>query len=813
MPESFAEVVVRASGSRPYPYQRRLADDGLPELLAVETGAGKTAGVFFAWLWRRRFHPDPHVRRSTPHWLVFCEPMRTLTEQVEGVISEWVHRLGLDGEVLVHVVMGGREEGQRQWRLHPERDAVVIGTADMLLSRALDRGYGASPFAWPIDFGVLNNGTHWVFDEVQLLGPALPTGRQLQAFRDAMGTAMGTSSTWMSATVDRSALSTVDNPWTSGSSTEVRLAAGDRSDPELAVRLDAGRCVRRVELGAKDRPAAIARAAVDLHRAGTLTLVVVNRVATAQGIFDALRKLRAEPPVYLLHGRFRPADRRRATAAALDLGEEGGGRGRIVVSTQVVEAGVDISADVLLTEAAPWPSIVQRAGRCNRDGKAPEAILAWVPIAEKDAAPYRREDVVAAMAALEAMEGQQVTVTMLGERPVPVVPSHQPVLRRADLLGLFDTAPDVSGNDVDVGPFIRDGDERDVLVAWRDGPGGRPPDGTRLARDELCPVPLGKEPERFLRQHGWRFDHLGHGRHEWVKLGPGDVLRPGAVLVVPGPAGGYDPERGWTPRAKASVPPVDGVGAEVRDPADPTEPLGGDSTTQVGEWVTLRRHLDDVEKAVRELSRDLAPEGLTGAQLEAAAVAGRLHDIGKAHPVFQDSLLRLVPDSERGDVSSGGPWAKSGSSGLLRHQRRGFRHELASALALLGDGGIALRAVEEPDLVVYLVAAHHGRVRLGIRSALGVDDEDQVLGVEEGDAVPRVEIPGGETPPLRLSLDPMRLGRAPGDGRASWSERALRLLGEIGPFRLGYLEALVRLADWRASAAVGAGNGVGVAAP
>ena len=35
---------------------------------------------------------------------------------------------------------------------------------------------------------------------------------------------------------------------------------------------------------------------------------------------------------------------------------------RIIVATQVVEAGVDISATTLVTELSPWSSLVQRFG-------------------------------------------------------------------------------------------------------------------------------------------------------------------------------------------------------------------------------------------------------------------------------------------------------------------------------------------------------------------------------------------------------------------------------------------------------------------
>jgi CRISPR-associated endonuclease/helicase Cas3 len=92
---SFEALVERATGHPPYDYQRRLAQDGLPELLRVPTGGGKTLAATLPWLYCRRFHPDPAVRAATPRWLVLVLPMRVLVEQTATVVQGWLERLGL----------------------------------------------------------------------------------------------------------------------------------------------------------------------------------------------------------------------------------------------------------------------------------------------------------------------------------------------------------------------------------------------------------------------------------------------------------------------------------------------------------------------------------------------------------------------------------------------------------------------------------------------------------------------------------------------------------------------------------------------
>src|SRR5205807_2144871 len=99
-------------------------------------------------------------------------------------------------------------------------------------------------------------------------------------------------------------------------------------------------------------------------------------------------------------------------------------------------------------------------------------------------------------------------------------------------------------------------------------------------------------------------------------------------------------------------------------------------------------------------------------------------------------------------------------------------------------------------------AAHHGKVRLSLRARpgeAGPPGKRFAHGVHEGDVLPRVDLGGGIVVAAReLSLACMELG---GGGEArSWADRMLNLLEDHGPFRLAYLEALVRVADWRASA-------------
>ena len=48
---------------------------------------------------------------------------------------------------------------------------------------------------------------------------------------------------------------------------------------------------------------------------------------------------------------------------------ETSGKRQIIVSTQLVEAGVDIDMDIVVRDIGPWDSIIQAAGRANRNNR------------------------------------------------------------------------------------------------------------------------------------------------------------------------------------------------------------------------------------------------------------------------------------------------------------------------------------------------------------------------------------------------------------------------------------------------------------
>lgn len=829
-------------------------------LIRIPTGMGKTFGVLAAWAWNRLHRRDA----AWPRRLVWCLPMRVLVEQVVAETQAALNRLGdAPARVQVHALMGGLDAGN--WHLQPEREAVLVGTQDMLLSRAMNRGYAAPRARWPMDFGLVNQDCLWVMDEVQLMDVGLATSGQLQAFREQDSTLptprRPCKTWWMSATLQAAWLEvSPDTRPALGELPLTRIAEGERSG---ALWDEVHKPMRREDCAGAKKLATLAAAAhLQAGRgANGPTLVIVNRVDDANAVHAALaadKSIRGTE-LRLVHSRFRPAERSAWRKAFLQRATCGPGTDRIVVATQVVEAGVDMSAAVLVTELAPWPSLIQRFGRCARWGGTAQVIVADSrPKDDKAAAPYQLAELDAAREALAALtdvsprslESFEDAAIELLPRLYPYDPRH--LLMRQEIDDLFDTAADLSGADIDISRFIRSGEERDLQVFWRTvEPRSRPAATVRAQRDELCAVP-------FLRARDWLCDkgpRLKHGMRAWVwdwvegQWQPPERqhLYPGQTVLVAADNGGYDTLRGWDPKVTVPVPLVPSTAAtndaQAAASADSTE--DDESLSAAPAWQTVAYHGQQVGRHAGALAAALAPSMITLFNL-----AGRWHDLGKAHPAFQGSLK---PHPFGQEVAKAPAEAWLTGKQLYRmpdgSQRHGMRHELASTLALFAlmhrchsdhpamlgpwrsllaqlPGGDAMPPMTtdlEPrsplesevlaldadafDLLLYLVCSHHGKVRMSWHASpadqTAKDTALRIRGIREGDVLPPVALADSQgqrhtLPAAELVLSPAAAGLNTYTGRG-WTERVLGLLQRHGPFALAWLEALMRAADQRAS--------------
>jgi hypothetical protein len=422
-------------------------------------------------------------------------------------------------------------------------------------------------------------------------------------------------------------------------------------------------------------------------------------------------------------------------------------------------------------------------------------------------------------AALAAAPGELLVVASATAAGTPA-PAEPATLSMRELLALFDTE---GGVGEEASPFCLEGGGTgpDIGIAWATwtpGEDGGPDPEVRFpAAEWRCAVPLRLAAELARDRAVWRRDAEGR----WVRLSDVAEVRPFTVLLVSATDGGYDPVHGFDPAARSPVPGC----PELRTPQEDAALeagiaalalLAGEGAESAEEaprrpWQTVNSHCEETRDQAAALVRALRA-AIPAAAAASAVLGAYLHDVGKGHPTWQDALCALAPEPDAAAVQAGRPWAKSGhgASGRLEFADGvSFLHELASLLIIDSPLRGLLAAAPDADLCRYLVLAHHGRLRMRVAE----QPDDAVTEAEpEAEAVPRPGVraifglgQGAVTvvPPMlglgqsELTVDLTQFGSGGDD--SAWHQTAAGLLDKYGPFRLAYLETVVRIADWRAS--------------
>jgi CRISPR-associated endonuclease/helicase Cas3 len=386
-----------------YKYQKeiaRLVRQGKNIILQAPTGAGKTMAALWPFLvgWAAD-------SLSIPRKCVYAVPMRVLANQFEEEYKKIVYQEML----LATPPKIAKQTGE--YKQDPEFfHDLTFATIDQVLSGWLLRPYSQSKRKWNLSAGALV-GSYLIFDEFHLFDPdsTLPTTLQLLKTLNGISPFL-----LMTATFSQEMLRELAHELNAKA---VLLTPDDLQEIPAQKK---ERFFQTVDQPLVTDEGVFIDQIIAAHQSQAVgdrrSLVVCNQVERAQRVYQALRAAMGDADIRLLHSRFLQKERQakedeirrefhkdtsKHTSASM-----------ILVATQVVEVGLDISCRALHTELAPGAAVLQRAGRCARYEGETGHVYAY-PV--ENAAPYNgkeaKEQCERAWEWLQQHEGEHLDFT------------------------------------------------------------------------------------------------------------------------------------------------------------------------------------------------------------------------------------------------------------------------------------------------------------------------------------------------------------------------------------------------------------------
>jgi CRISPR-associated endonuclease/helicase Cas3 len=369
---SFSEVNMAL-----YPYQERvkaLLLSGKSVILQAPTGSGKTRSALAPYI--EAFFDQPP--EAFPRKCIYSVPMRVLANQFFAEYTELTasYYRRTHQEMRTGIQTGEHAQDPRF------RGDLIFTTIDQSLSSALGVPYSQSTGMANLNAGAFYS-SYLVFDEFHLFPLSDETGAQ-GALTTTLQLLMQMKNIVPFVLMTATFSSTMLNELAALLDAEIVQVSREEYAEIAAGQAERMRSRRYFVHG---MPLAVQPILVNHQKR---TLVICNQVKRAQELCDELRQVLkgSNTRVELLHSRFLPMDRQRKEQFIRR--EFGKDRSQyevdslIVVATQVIEVGLDITCERLHTEIAPANAIFQRAGRCARyPGEQGEVHLYAVPQRER----------------------------------------------------------------------------------------------------------------------------------------------------------------------------------------------------------------------------------------------------------------------------------------------------------------------------------------------------------------------------------------------------------------------------------------------
>jgi CRISPR-associated endonuclease/helicase Cas3 len=337
----------------------------------VKAGCG-TGKTLAAYMWAAKNHP---TRR-----LYFCYPTTgTATEGFKDYLYEpdvkadlFHSRREVDFEIILNSGADQKnpdaDDAIRIDSLDAWSTPIVACTVDTVLGIVQNNKRGL--FAWP----ALAQAA-FVFDEVHAYDDRL-FGALLRFLRDLPGL----PSLLMTASLPNAREEALRALLKGYRGIDLSAIGGPTELEELAR-------YKKVALETND-PLPIVRRTLE---SGAKVLWVCNTVARVMDAANRVEAMSLTPLLY--HSRYKYEDRVRRHKAVIDAFDpKKNSRSALAICSQVAEMSLDLSADLLVTDLATVPALIQRLGRLNRRAKSGDPTKPFMVVEPEKPLPYTAAD-------------------------------------------------------------------------------------------------------------------------------------------------------------------------------------------------------------------------------------------------------------------------------------------------------------------------------------------------------------------------------------------------------------------------------------